>query len=111
MLDFATSGPEYARAINEARQLESDRRRWNRELDEMSAEGAGRRPRMSLLRPSAGERRRRALEAALDAAQAEGITVDEWFRMQRVDPALFERANWAGLTDELTAMTRRGRAA
>jgi hypothetical protein len=67
---------------------------------------------MKLFRPSPVERRRRALESALDAAQAEGITIDEWFRMQRTDPALYERSDWAGLTDELsTAAGRRRNAA
>lgn len=101
MLDFATSGPEYANAVTSARQIESERRRWARELDELKQSPRGN-ERTGLFGPSPTERRRRALERALDAAQAEGITVDEWFRMQRIDPALYDRAVWAGLADEPT---------
>jgi nucleotide-binding universal stress UspA family protein len=101
---------EYAKAVTASRRVEARRNRWSRELHEIEHEERGATPRMHLFGPSAVERRRRALEHALDAAQAEGITVDEWFRLQTIDPALYERADWAGLNDELTVLgTRRGR--
>ena len=59
-----------------------------------------------LLRPFRNEeaRMRRELFAhALEAAQEEGITVDEWFAGRRLDPALSDRARWTGLLDEQRA--------
>ena len=60
--------------------------------------------------PSEFGGRRAFLEEALEGAQREGITLDEWVRAQHFDPALSERAEWAGLNDDLLlAMTPRGR--
>ena len=108
MLDLATGASEYAQAVTASRGIEASKNRWSREFEELKQEDRDRAPRMRLFRPSATERRRQSFEQALDAAQAEGITVDEWFRLQTIDPALYERAEWAGLNDELTVLGRRG---
>jgi len=114
MVDFATAAPEFAKAITEAHRIEAYKKRWNRKLDELNAsdrkQGHGRG--FSIFPRCATERRREFLRQAMDAARAEGITLDEWVRAQRIDPALYERAAWAGLDDELTVMEgRRGRPA
>lgn len=114
MLDFASGAPEFARTVTEARQIEASRHRWARRLDELKAQeqaatAGGRSRSLRIFGPSDVERRRAYLEQALEAAYAEGITLDEWVRVQRLDPALSERAEWAGLNDELVAMGPRGR--
>ena len=111
MLDFATGQPEFARAVTEARQIEADSHRWLRRLDELNSQEARRKRRaLRLFGPSEVEKRRAFLEEALEGAQREGITLDEWVRAQHFDPALSERAEWAGLNDDLLlAMTPRGR--
>ena len=115
MLDLATGQPEFAKSVTEARQVEAANHRWQRRLDELNAEEGRGKPRaLRLFGPSDVEKRRAFLEQALDGAQREGITLDEWVRAQHLDPALSERAEWAGLNDDLlVAMSprRRGRAA
>ena len=110
MLDFATGVPEFARAVTEAHQAEAYKHRWTRRFDEMRSEERGKPEGIRIFPRSEVERRRAFLEHAMEAAHAEGITLDEWVRAQRIDPALSERAEWAGLNDDaLTAMERRRR--
>ena len=80
-------------------------------FDELNSQEARQKRRaLRLFGPSEVEKRRAFLEEALEGAQREGITLDEWVRAQHFDPALSERAEWAGLNDDLLlAMTPRGR--
>lgn len=74
-------------------------RRWNRELRSIEREER------EQYSPKRLDALRREFVRALDAAQAAGVTVDAWMsgrsraREGAIDPALNDRADWAGLND------------
>ena len=105
MLDFTSSALAMApEVLATERKEQRDSRKWHRALRELRREEFG------VLGFVATPRRRKELRAefvsALDAAHAAGMTIDAYMaRGARVitdppsDPALSERADWAGLND------------
>ena len=105
MMDFTSSALIQAPGVLEfERKEQRDSRKWHRVLRELRREELG------VLGFVATPRRRKELRAefvsALDAAHAAGMTIDAYMaRGARIvteppsDPALSERAEWAGLND------------
>jgi hypothetical protein len=105
VLDFTSSALMRApEVLDFERKEQRDSRKWHRVLRELRREELG------VLGFVATSRRRRELRnefvSALDSAHAAGMTIDAYMaRGARVvteassDPALSERAEWAGLND------------
>ena len=105
MLDFTSSALiEASQVLDFERKEQRDSRKWHRALRELRREELG------ALGFVATPRRRKELReefaSALDAAHSAGMTIDAYMtRGTRVvteaptDPALSERAEWAGLND------------
>jgi hypothetical protein len=103
MLDFTTAGAiELSQAISVERKEQRDARKWHRVLRDLDREAGG-----FVATPGRRKELRREFVSALDEAHAAGMTIDAFMsRGSRViaehdaaDPALNERANWAGLND------------
>jgi len=96
------AAPELLRTVEAEREAQRRSSRWRRKLAELRT---AERRRMS---PAYLEQKRREFRRALDEAQAAGVTVDAWMTQPSVrivrsaeatDPALSQRADWAGLND------------
>ena len=93
-------GPE----LIEARTIELDREaKTLQRRKDARGPGSGRGRRRLTGRGGEVERRRTLFAEALESAQREGITIDAWFGFKFADPELSARADWAGLTDEVSA--------
>ena len=105
MLDFTTAGAiELSRAVEAEWKEKRDGRKWHRVLRELRREADG-----FIATPRRRKELRRDFISSLDEAHAAGMTIDAYMsRGSRViaehdvasaDPALNERADWAGLND------------
>ena len=103
MLDFTTAGAiELSHAISAEHKELRDSRKWHSVLRDLQREAGG-----FVATPRRRKELRREFVSALDAAHAAGMTIDAFMsRGSRIvaeqdaaDPALNERADWAGLND------------
>ena len=104
MLDFTAGTIELGHAVEAEWREQRDSRKWHRVLRDLRREADGFIP-----TPRRREELRRNFISSLDEAHAAGMTIDAYMsRGSRViaehdaasaDPALNERADWAGLND------------